>query len=65
MHTNVHVQVIGDSDDDQEASTLNRTRPTADIEEFFQPLSLADKVKGDKIKRVKCVPCAYVLFFLK
>jgi hypothetical protein len=62
MHADVHVQDIGESDDDQATSTLNRTRPTADTEEFFQLVSLADKVKGDKKKRVKCMPCAYVLY---
>lgn len=63
MHVDVHVQDIGDSDDDQAASTLNRTRPTADTEEFFQAIPLVEKVKGDKKRRVKCIPCAYVPFF--
>jgi hypothetical protein len=62
MHADVHVQDISDSDDDQ-ATTLNRTRPTADTEEFFQAIPLAEKVKGDKKRRVKCIPCSYVPFF--
>ena len=62
MHADVHVQGIGESDDEA-TSTLNRTRPTADTDEFFQPIPLADKVKGNKKKRVKCMSCAYVLYF--
>lgn len=65
MHKDVQIQSISDeSDDDQETRTLNKTRPTADTEEFFQPVRHSDKpVKGDKKKRVKCIPCAYVLLF--
>jgi len=63
MHDDVHVQSIDESDDDEDARTLNKTRPTADTEEFFKPVALSEKpVKGDKKKRVKCMPCAYVLY---
>jgi len=68
MHEDVQIQNIGESEDDQETRTLNKTRPTADTEEFFQPVRRSDKpVKGDKKKRVKCIPCMYVLhsFFFK
>ena len=59
MHEDVHVQSIDGSDDDQEVWTLNKTRPTADTEEFFKPVAHSEKpVKGDKKKRVKCMPCA-------
>ena len=65
MHRDVHVQSIDDSDaDDHTTHTLNKTRPTADTEEFFKPVAQSDKVTGDKKKRVKCMPCAYVLEFL-
>jgi hypothetical protein len=60
MHSDVRVQNIGDSDDDQTTHTLNKTRPTADTDEFFKPVGQSEKVKGDKKKRVKCMPCAYV-----
>lgn len=66
--TDVRVQNIGDTNDDdnQAPRTLNKTRPSADTEEFFKPVPLSAKVPGDKKKRVKCMPCAYVLeiFFL-
>jgi hypothetical protein len=61
MHSDVHVQSIGDSDDDHTTHKLNKTRPTADTEEFFKPVSQSDKVRGDKKKRVRCMPCRYVL----
>ena len=63
MHDDVHIQSIDDEDDDEDARTLNKSRPTADTEEFFKPVALSEKpVKGDKKKRVKCMPCAYVLY---
>jgi len=44
--------------------TLNKTRPTADTEEFFTPVPFSAKVPGDKKKRVKCTSCTYALKFL-
>lgn len=64
IHTDVHIQSIGDTDDDDTGSrTLNKTRPTADTEHFFKPIPQSAKVQGDKKKRVKCISCAYVLIF--
>ena len=66
MHSDVRIQTIEDSDDDDATHTLNKTRPTADTEEFFKQVGQSDKVKGDKKKCVRCMPCAYVLesFFM-
>ena len=38
MHANVHVQNIEDPDDDGTPLTLNKTHPTADVDEFFVPV---------------------------
>ena len=44
MHADVLVQNIEDSDDDGTPLTLNKTRPTADVDEFFAPAdSLVDE----------------------
>ena len=65
MHEDVHVQSINESDNDQEAWMLNKTRPTADTKEFFKPVAHSEKpVKGDKKKCLKCMPCAYGLYSL-
>jgi hypothetical protein len=61
----VDIQSIGDTDDEEKVPlTLNKTRPTADTEEFFTPVPFSAKVPGDKKKRVKCTSCAYALKFL-
>jgi len=63
MHNDVHIQSIDESDDDEDAQTLNKTQATADTKEFFKPVALSEKpVKGNKKRRVKCMPCAYVLY---
>lgn len=65
IHADVHVQSIGDTDNDGDKTshTLNKTRLSADTEEFFKPIPLSVKVPGDKKKWVKCIPCVYVLNF--
>jgi hypothetical protein len=57
MHKDVTIQAIDESDDndhDTQNLKLNRTRPTADIEQFFRR---APKVPGDKKGRVTCLSC--------
>ena len=58
MHADIHVQNIKDSDDDGTLVTLNKTRPTADIDEFFAPALKSATVPGDKKKRFRCKTCA-------
>jgi hypothetical protein len=57
MHADVHVQIIEDSDDDETPLTLNKTRPTADVDEFFAPAPKSATVPGDKKKRFRCKTC--------
>ena len=58
MHADVHVQNIEELDDDGAPVTLNKTRPSADIDEFFAPAPKSATVPGDKKKRLKCKTCA-------
>ena len=58
MHANVHVQNIEDLGDDEMPLTLNKTHPTADINEFFAPAPKSVTVPGDKKKRFRCKTCA-------
>ena len=58
MHADVHVQNIEDSGDDETPLTLNKTRPRADIDEFFAPAPKSATVPGDKKKRFGCKTCA-------
>lgn len=52
MLYDVHVQSIIDSNDELE--TLNKSRPTADIDKFFTP---APKIEGKTKQHVKCLSC--------
>ena len=52
----MHVQIIEDSGDDGTPLTLNKTHPTADIDEFFAPPPKSVTVPGDK-KRFRCKTC--------
>lgn len=55
----VHVQTIDDSDDDDHKRiSLNKTKPTADIERFFMQLPASAKMPGDKKSRMRCLTCA-------
>ena len=58
MHADINVQNIEDSDDDGTPLTLNKTCPTADVEEFFAPAPKSATVPGDKKKRLRCKTCA-------
>ena len=60
MHADVHIQEIRDLEDDDTPLTLNKTRPTADTEEFFARVPRPARVPGDKKKRMKCKACVYV-----
>jgi hypothetical protein len=66
LHEDVHVQSLGNNasdSDHEETHTLNKKRPTADTEHFFQAVGPSEKpVKGDKKKRVKCLPCRYIYY---
>jgi len=59
MHGDVRIQEIEDSEDDAPAS-LNKTRPTADIEHFFKKVTASKRTPGDKKSRVVCDCCMYV-----
>jgi hypothetical protein len=57
----VDIQSISDNDSDSEdALKLNKTQPTADVDQFFKR---APRVKGSKAGRASCVCCKYVLVY--
>jgi hypothetical protein len=55
---NIHVQNIDNADDNSVPVTLNKTKPTADIERFFKQLPASSKLPGEKKPRAKCLSCA-------
>ncbi|PPQ85442.1 hypothetical protein CVT24_002947 [Panaeolus cyanescens] len=53
MESDVHAQDI----EEFEPTILNKTRPTADVDHFFQPAAKPELPKGDKKKRSFCKSC--------